>query len=166
MIPVVVGGGLLLHNLINRNKDEDIDEDEVIANGGEKIEYRRIYICHSYYDSSSYNKLAKKLKMTEDFKVFNHSIPISKKRDTKDKEELREVFRQQMAGCSHVFVLASPDLPRKSYVKIELEVAKELGKEVIAVTDRYQYSIPPFIKKLSDKIVTNDTRNLKKQLKK
>jgi hypothetical protein len=68
-----------------------------------------------------------------------------------------------MAGCSHVFVLASSDIPRKSYVKMELEVAHELEKEIIAVLGRDQYKIPPFINKLANKKVTNDTRNLKKQ---
>ncbi|CAH0996177.1 hypothetical protein EMA8858_02307 [Emticicia aquatica] len=166
LIPLAIGGGLILQSLVKKSGKEKLNEDSILDNGEIKIEYRRVYICHSYYDSTSYNKLAKKLKMAEDFRIFNHSIPEKKKKHNKNDEELRAIFRKQMGGCSHVFVLASSDIPRKSYVKIELEIAKELGKEIIAVVGKDQYNIPPFIKKLADIEVTNDTRNLKKQLKK
>ena len=163
LIPLVVGGGLLLHNLTKKNKGIELEEEDIIENGGIKIEYRRIYICHSYDDSNLYKKLAKKLKFTDDYRVFNHSIPKNKQRNAESDEELKAIFRQQMAGCSHVFVLASSDIPQKSYVKMELEVARELGKEIIAVLGRDKYTIPAFINKLANKKVTNDTRNLKKQ---
>jgi hypothetical protein len=166
IITAVVGGGLLLHKFIKGQREENFSKGEIFKKDGEKLENRRIYICHSYDDSASYNKLIRKLKTTDNRKVYDHSIPVSKKRNIVDNNELRAIFKQQMAGCSHVFVLASSDIPRKSYVKTELEVAKELGKVIIAVTDKDQYSIPPFIKKLADETVTNDKRNLKKQLKK
>jgi hypothetical protein len=75
LIPLALGGGLLLHNLTKKDKELELDEEDIIEKGGIKIEYRRIYICHSYDDSSLYKKLAKKLKYTEDYRVFNHSIP-------------------------------------------------------------------------------------------
>ncbi|MDI9876596.1 TIR domain-containing protein [Flectobacillus rivi] len=166
LIPLALGGGLILHNLKKKKIASDKEDTVAIEKEDIRIEYRRIYICHSFDDSSLYEKLARKLKFTEEYKIFNHSIPKNKRRNTQSDEELRVIFRQQMSGCTHVFVLASPDIPKKSYVKMELEVAQELGKEIVAVTGRNQFKIPPFIRKMSNVLVTNDTRNLKKQLKK
>lgn len=122
LVPILVSGFLLLKR--SRNGSEEVEE----------LPYRRIYICHSLYDTKSYKKVVRKLKLSDDFKVMNHSIPKHKQRENDGDDELRDIFRGQMKNCTHVFVLATSDLPQKSYVKMELEVAKELGKKIIAET--------------------------------
>lgn len=72
-----------------------------------------------------------------------------------------------MKNCTHVFVLATSDLPQKSYVKMELEVAKELRKKIIAIRpDRDSYYVPPFIQKFNPEYISNNIRTIQKSLKK
>ncbi|MCR9062889.1 MAG: TIR domain-containing protein [Cytophagales bacterium] len=153
LIPAAIIGHLIL------TRDEDSGFYEKI-----ELDYRRIYVCHSFYDSRSYKQLIKKLKLSEDFKIWNHSIPEHKQRKVKNDEELRAIFRRQMAGCTYVFVYANSNLPQKSYVKMELEVAQELGKTIYAVRPKGTYYIPQFIKKFDPEYIWNDIRTLQKTL--
>ncbi|MBB3841055.1 hypothetical protein FHS57_005076 [Runella defluvii] len=84
----------------------------------------------------------------------------------KDDNELREVFKSQMRGCTHVFVLTTSGLPRKSYVRMEIEVAQELGKIIIAIRPKGSNYVPPFIKKANPEYISNDIRTVQKALKK
>lgn len=158
LLPAVATGVLLLRKINQTN--ETIQEENV------SLDYRRIYICHSFCDTKSYKKVVRKLKLSEEYKVWNHSIPQHKQRKVKDDDELREVFKSQMRGCSHVFVLATSGLPRKSYVRMEIEVAQELGKRIIAIRSKGSYYVPPFIKKANPEYISNDIRTVQKALKK
>jgi hypothetical protein len=142
----------------SKNKEKSGFEDKM------ELEHHRIYICHSFYDSKTYKALVRKLKLSDDHKVRNLSIPQHKQRKVKDDEELRAVFKQQMRGCSHVFIYANSNIPKKSYVKMELEVAQELGKAIFAIRPKGTYYIPPFIKQFNPEYIWNDIRTVQKTL--
>jgi MTH538 TIR-like domain (DUF1863) len=158
LIPIAAAGILLLRK--KKSSEAVIVEEEI------KLDYRRIYICHSFRDSKSYKRIVKKLKLAENCKVWNHSIPQHKQKEVKNDEELREAFKSQIRGYSHIFVLATSGLPRKSYVKMEIEVAQELGKRIIAIKPRGSTYVPKFIKDAKPEYISSNVRTVQKSLKK
>lgn len=155
MIPLLIIGGAAI--LISAIFNDD--------NSKEEIPQRRIFISHSWQKSTTeYNKFISKLKFG-DVGHYNHSIPEENAFDTTKKKELEEIFRGQIINCSKVFVLATKGINSKSYVGIELEIAKELGKDIIAVKPHGQEDIPPFIKKYADFTISNNIKSIKKILK-
>ncbi|NHF59987.1 hypothetical protein FK220_011585 [Flavobacteriaceae bacterium TP-CH-4] len=131
----------------------------------EKVPQRRVFISHSWKKGSlDYEKLIKKIKK-EKILIYNHSIPTDKAFDERKKKELEKIFRKQMIYCSKVFVLANKGLRSDSYVQTEIRIAKELGKEIIAVKPVGQKGIPYFIRNKADKIIANKINSIKKVLK-
>lgn len=157
LIPIAAAGILLLRK---KKSSEAVIVEEI------KLDYRRIYICHSFRDSKSYQRIVKKLKLAENCKVWNHSIPQHKQKVIKDDDELREAFKSQIRGCSHIFVLATKGLPQKSYVKMEIEVAQELGKRIIAIKPRGSTYVLKFIRDAKPEYISSNVRIIQKTLKK
>jgi hypothetical protein len=124
-----------------------------------KSRARRIFISHSWRLSSrDYKELASKLRSVH--LVYDHSIPKRKKRIVRSEEELRDIFRKQLLWCSKVFVLADKDLPANGHVAMELDVAAELGKEIIAIQPNDQWAVPDFIRQRAHHIIANNTKSL------
>jgi hypothetical protein len=124
-----------------------------------KARARRIFISHSWRLSTrDYQDLAAKLKSVH--LVYDHSIPRRKKRPVHSEEELRDIFRNQLLWCSKVFVLADKNLPSNGHVVMELDVAAELGKEIIAIQPNSQWAVPNFIRQRAHRIIANNTNSL------
>lgn len=120
---------------------------------------RRIFISHSWRLSTrDYQNLATKLKSVH--LVYDHSIPRRKKRPIHSEEELRDIFRNQLLWCSKVFVLADKNLPSNGHVVMELDVAAELGKEIIAIQPNSQWAVPDFIRQRAHRVIANNTTAL------
>ena len=120
---------------------------------------RRIFISHSWsLSSQDYKKLAVELRSAH--LVYDHSIPKRKKRAVHSEEELRYIFRNQLLWCSKVFVLADKDLPADGHVAMELDVAVELGKEIIAIQPNGQWAVPDFVRQRAHRIIANNTTAL------
>jgi len=96
--------------------------------------------------------------------VYDHSIPKRKKRAVHSTEELLYTFRNQLLWCSKVFVLADKNLPADGHVAMELELAAELGKEIIAIQPNDQWAVPDFIRQRAHRIIANDITSLLKCL--
>lgn len=116
---------------------------------------RRIFISHSWkLGSYDYQRLVSKLR--NEGLVYNHSIPKRKARPYLSVEELRNTFRKQLLWCSKVFVLAHKDLAPDGFVAMELEVANELNKEIIAIRPVAHQPVPSFIQRHATKIIDNN----------
>lgn len=129
-----------------------------------KLPQRRIFISHSWNKASDdYKLFVGKLKK-ENIDFYNHSIPIEKAFNENRIKELENIFRKQMVYCSKIFVLASRGLKNNTFVMTEIRIAKELRKEIIAVKPIGQKGIPYFIRKNSDKIISNKINSIKEVL--
>jgi hypothetical protein len=126
---------------------------------------RRIFISHSWRLSSySYQEISNKLTL-EGAAIYNHSIPKYKARLIQPTESIRTLFRKQLLWCSKVFVLAHPELSPAGYVAMELEVAAELGKEIIAIQSNRHASIPQFIRRYANCVISDRQSDLLLSLK-
>ena len=130
-----------------------------------KTPLRRIFISHSWKKGSDdYVSLVKKLNRA-DIQYYNHSIPLNKAFNENRKKELEKIFRKQMIYCSKVFVLATRGIKNNTFVMSEIKIAKTLKKEIIAVKPHGQKGIPNFIRKNSNKIISNNMNSIKDALK-
>jgi len=130
-----------------------------------KLPQRRIFVSHSWKKASDdYQSFVYKLKK-ENIPFYNHSIPIYRAFDENRIKKLEDKFRKQMIYCSKIYVLATRGLRKNTYVMTEIKIAKELGKEIIAVKPYGQKGIPNFIRINSTKIIGNDIRSIKESLK-
>ena len=126
----------------------------------EDIPARRIFISHSWNKGGNeYMKFVKKLEK-ENIAFYNHSIPSNKALSANSKRQLEIKFRKKMIYCSKIFVLANSGISNNSFVKMEIEIAKSLGKQIIAVKPNGQYSIPSFISRNASKVISNNITSI------
>jgi hypothetical protein len=117
---------------------------------------RRIFISHSWKKGSDdYSSLIDKLSNAK-IPYYNHSIPL---------KELEKIFRKQIVYCSKVFVLATRGIKDNTFVMTEIKIAKSLKKEIIAVKPYGQKGIPDFIRRNSNKVISNNINSIREALK-
>jgi len=124
---------------------------------------KRIFISHSWeLSSSDYHSFLKNLRTIRS--IYNHSIPRKKARHVRGVEELYDVFRRQILWCSKVFILADKSLPLDSYVLAEMDIASELGKEIIAIQPDICHPVPHFIRRRAHHIIANNVHEIRRVL--
>lgn len=126
---------------------------------------RRIFISHSWKESSDDYALLKEKINNQEIKIYDHSIPVNKAFNEKRVKELEKIFRKQMVYCSKIFVLAHSKIKKESFVMTEIKIAKEMKKEIIAIKPYGQRGIPQFIRRKADKVIANNIESIKKVLK-
>jgi hypothetical protein len=126
---------------------------------------RRIFISHSWKKGSDdYSSLIDKLSNAK-IPYYNHSIPLNKAFDESNIKELEKIFRKQIVYCSKVFVLATRGIKDNTFVMTEIKIAKSLKKEIIAVKPYGQKGIPDFIRRNSNKVISNNINSIREALK-
>lgn len=149
-IITLVIGGLILNEIF-----------ESTGSNKSEIPKRRIFVSHSWRKSGKeYQLFVNKLKR-ENIGFYDHSIPEEKAFSEERKQELKKIFRKQMTYCSKVFVLAKNGISQNSYVGMELEIANELGKEIVAVKPHGQIGMPAFIKRKAHREISNNSTSIK-----
>lgn len=118
------------------------------------MEYN-IFISHSWSYSDKYDNLIKMLKQKSNFKYKDYSVPKDNPiHNAKYDYELKYAIRQQMAHANKVLILAGVYATYSKWINIEIELAQEMGKKIIAIEPwaSEKTSIP--VKKAADKIVS------------
>lgn len=124
----------------------------------------RIFISHSWdRGDEEYKKLIAKLD-NSGVEYYNHSIPEEKALDINGRKQLREAFTRKMRGCNKVFIMANSGIPSNGFVAMEVQIAKELKKEIVAVKPIGQKSMPTFIRNAANLVVSNKVDSILKTL--
>lgn len=92
----------------------------------------RIFISHSWAYSSQYDKVEEFL-IQEGVSFYNHSVPKDDPVHSKSDKELREAIDAKIKGCSCVIILAGVYASYSKWINIEIELAKQYDKPIIAV---------------------------------
>ena len=92
----------------------------------------RILISHSWADSSQYDKVEEFLRQ-EGISFYNHSVPKNDPVHSKSDKELRAAIDAKIKGCSCVIILAGVYATYSKWINIEIELAKQYNKPIIAV---------------------------------
>lgn len=92
----------------------------------------RIFISHSWAYSSQYDKVEEFLRQ-EGINFCNHSVPKNDPVHSKTDKELRAAIDAKIKGCSCVIILAGVYASYSKWINIEIELAKQYNKPIIAV---------------------------------
>lgn len=93
----------------------------------------RIFISHSWAYSEQYDKVESFLR-DEKISFYNHSIPKDDPIHTNGTDkQLREAIEAKIKGCSCVIILAGVYASYSKWINIEIEIAQQYNKPIIAV---------------------------------
>ena len=93
-----------------------------------------LFISHSWTYSDAYEKLVNLLNGVSAFTYRNYSVPKDDPIHNAPYDyQLKARIRNQMQHASCVLVLAGVYSTYSKWIKIELELAAEMGKRIIAV---------------------------------
>lgn len=93
-----------------------------------------LFISHSWAYSNQYEGLVRLLNANPYFSYKNYSVPKNDPiHHAPYQYQLKEAIRRQMQPASCVIILAGVYSSYSKWINIEIELAKEMGKRIIAV---------------------------------
>ena len=93
----------------------------------------RIFISHSWAYSAHYDKIEEFLTQ-ERVPYYNHSVPKDDPIHTNGTDkQLRAAIDAKIRGCSCVIILAGVYASYSKWINIEIELAQQYNKPIIAV---------------------------------
>lgn len=93
-----------------------------------------LFISHSWAYSDAYEKLINLLDSADEFSYKNYSVPKDDPiHNAKYAYQLKEAIRNKMQHASRVLILAGVYSTYSKWINIEIELAKEMGKKIIAI---------------------------------
>ena len=120
-----------------------------------------IFISHSLSYSDTYENLVKLLDSAPYFDYRNYSVPKDDPiHDADNSSELREAIKNQMQHATCVLILAGVYSTYSKWINIEIELAKEMGKCVIAIEPWGTERTSTVVKDNADKIVKWQTSSI------
>lgn len=113
-----------------------------------------IFISHSWRYSDQYQGLVRLLNNASYFSYKNYSVPKDDPiHNASNTYELKKAIRNQMQYTSCIIILAGVYSTYSKWINIEIELAKEMGKRIIAVQPWGASRTSDIVKKSADEIV-------------
>lgn len=93
-----------------------------------------LFISHSWTYSDAYNRLVSILNKAPNFTYKNYSVPKDDPiHNASNDSQLRAAIRNQMQHASCVLIMTGMYASYSKWIQIEIELAQEMGKKIIAV---------------------------------
>lgn len=125
-----------------------------------------IFISHSWNYSDQYQGLVKLLNNASYFSYKNYSVPKdSPIHNASNTYELKKAIRNQMQYASCIIILSGVYSTYSKWINIEIELAKEMGKRIIAVQPWGASRTSDIVKKSADEIVAWNSGSIVKAIK-
>jgi hypothetical protein len=157
---LLIGGVILIGYLLSKLFDFLFGTEEEVKRKGS---VPRVFISHSWNADKDYRTLIKRFKHYG-FEYYNHSIPEEKALDEETSRKIEAGIRNKMKGCSKILVLAG-DYANNYWIRKEIKIANEMGKEVIAIRPWGERSIPAYLKNDADRIIGFNTKSIIENIK-
>lgn len=94
----------------------------------------RLFISHSWTYGDQYDRLVELLNDEPYFRWSNHSVPKDDPiHNAPSAAKLKEAIRKQMMGVNCVVIMAGVYSSYSKWINIEIELAKKMGKPIVAV---------------------------------
>lgn len=116
-----------------------------------------LFISHSWAYGDAYDGLINLLNKRSYFEYRNYSVP-------KNDSQLRTAIRKQMQPVSCVLILAGVYSTYSKWINIEIELAKEMGKRIIAIEPWASQKTSQTVKNNADVIVGWNTESIVKAI--
>ncbi len=127
------------------------------------MSHHHLFLSHSWKYSDNYKGLVSLLNNREDkdFSYSNFSVPRDDPiHDANNDKELEAAIRLQISKCSKIIILAGIYATYSKWINIEIRLAKEMGKKIIAVEPWGAARTSAIVKNSADRIVTWNSRSL------
>lgn len=119
-----------------------------------------LFISHSWSYSDEYDKLVNLLNNSK-LQYKNYSVPKDDPiHKVHTKTELRNAIKNQIAPSSCVIILAGVYATYSEWINIEIELAKEMFKPIIAIEPFAAEKTSSVVKNNSNKIVKWNTDSI------
>lgn len=126
-----------------------------------------LFISHSWSYSNQYDSLIRLLDAKQGFEYHNYSIPKDDPiHNAPYQYQLKEAIRRQMQPASCVLILAGVYSSYSKWINVEIELAQEMGKKIIAVEPWGSTRTSTVVKSASDYIVGWNTDSIVNAIKK
>ena len=120
-----------------------------------------IFISHSWKYSNEYNRLVFLLSHFPYFSYKDYSVPINDPIHSVTMDYLLKVeIKKQMQHASCVLVLAGMYAQHSKWINIEIQIAKEMKKPIIAVEPHASQRTSLQVKAAADKVVRWNTASI------
>lgn len=117
-----------------------------------------LFISHSWAYSDAYDNLVDLLNEKPYFRYRNYSVPKDNPiHNAPSAAKLKEAIKAQIRPASCVLILAGVYATYSKWINIEIELAQELGKPVIAIEPWGAERTSSVVKDAADKIVKWNT---------
>lgn len=116
-----------------------------------------LFISHSWAYSDAYEKVCKMLDSQvtiNGFNYKNYSVPKNDPiHNAPNDSRLEEAIRAQMKSVSVVVIMAGVYSTYSKWINIEIKIAKEMGKKILAIEPWDSERTSKTVKDAADKIV-------------
>ena len=120
-----------------------------------------LFISHSWSYSDAYDNLIKLLDAKPYFNYKNYSVPKNDPIYTANSDyQLKEAIRVQMQPVSCVLILAGVYATYSKWINIEIELAIQMGKRIIAIEPWGSERTSLVVRSTADKIVKWNTDSI------
>jgi len=122
-----------------------------------------LFISHSWSYGDEYEGLVNLLDKAacDGFYYKNYSVPKDDPiHHANNDKQLKDAIRNQMKYASCVIILAGVYATYSKWINIEIELAKEMGKKIIAVSPWGAERISSVVRQSSDVIVGWNTKSI------
>lgn len=124
-----------------------------------------LFISHSWAYSDAYEKLINLLDSANNFSYKNYSVPKDDPiHNAKYDYQLKEAIRNQIKHASCILILAGVYSTYSKWINIEIELAQEMGKKIIAIEPWGSERTSTIVKNNATKIVKWQTSSIVKAI--
>lgn len=124
-----------------------------------------LFISHSWAYGDAYDGLINLLNKRRYFEYRDYSVPKNDPiHNAKNDSQLRTAIRKQMQPASCVLILAGVYSTYSKWINIEIELAKEMGKRIIAIEPWGSQKTSQTVKNNADVIVGWNTDSIVKAI--
>jgi len=127
------------------------------------MSHHNLFLSHSWKYSDAYDGLVTLLNNREDrdFTYSNYSVPKDDPiHNAANNLLLKAAIRAQMVRCSKIIILAGVYATYSKWINIEIQLAKEMGKKIIAVQPWGTEKTSTVVKNNADRVITWNSRSL------
>lgn len=120
-----------------------------------------MFISHSWTYGDAYDRLVEMLDAKPYFIYKNYSVPKNDPiHNARYDYQLKEAIKRQMQPASCVLILAGVYATYSKWINIEIELAQQMGKTIIAIEPWGSERTSTKVKSASDKIVRWNTDSI------
>lgn len=124
-----------------------------------------LFISHSWAYSDTYDRLIELLNKAPFFVFKNYSVPKNDPIHNAHYDyQLRVAIKNQMQHASCVLILAGVYATYSKWINIEIQLAQEMGKKIIAVQPWESQKTSQVVKNAADEIVGWNTFSIVKAI--